>query len=77
MADWLASGVAWIPVPTDRHAEILGELIARHRVTGNLMSDAHLAALAVEHGLTVYSSDSDFARFPEITWIDPLRLDSD
>lgn len=73
VADWLDSEVAWIPTPTSRHAEILGRLIATHRIAGNLVPDAHLAALAIEHGLTVYSNDSDFARFPEVTWIDPLR----
>lgn len=39
---------------------------------GNLVTDAQLAALAVEHGLTIYSTDTDFARFEEIKWIDPL-----
>lgn len=70
---WLASDVAWIPTPTARHAEILGALVTTHRVGGNLVPDAQLAALAIEHGLTVYSNDSDFARFPELTWVDPLR----
>ena len=73
VADWLRSGAAWTPAPTERHAEILGGLIRRHRITGNLVPDAHLAALAIEHGLALHSCDSDFARFPEITWIDPLR----
>jgi toxin-antitoxin system PIN domain toxin len=73
VADWLRSDVAWTPAPTDRHPEILGGLIRRHRITGNLVPDAHLAALAIEHGLALHSCDSDFARFPEITWIDPLR----
>jgi len=39
---------------------------------GNLVSDAHLAALAIEHGLTVCSADTDFARFREIQWVNPL-----
>lgn len=73
VADWLDADVVWIPTPTPRHAEVLGRLIATHRIAGNLIPDAHLAALAIEHGLTVYSNDSDFARFPEVTWIDPLR----
>jgi toxin-antitoxin system PIN domain toxin len=73
VADWLRSDVAWTPTPTERHSEILGALIRRHRITGNLVPDAHLAALAIEHGLALHSCDSDFARFPEITWIDPLR----
>lgn len=69
---WLAAGPAWIPLPTEGHAEILGRLIERHHVSGNLLPDADLAALAIEHGLTVVSADSDFARFPEVRWENPL-----
>ncbi len=46
--------------------------MTRHRVTGNLVPDAQLAALALEHGLTVYPTDGDFASFNEITWVNPL-----
>jgi len=70
--EWLASRSAWIPRPTDGHAEVLGGLIQRYRVTGNLMPDAHLSALALEHGLTICSADSDFARFTEVRWENPL-----
>ena len=44
---------------------------SRH-VSGNLVTDAQLAAVALEHGLTVYSADADFARFPEVDWVNPL-----
>ena len=44
----------------------------RHRVTSDLVPDAMLATLALEHGLTVYSADTDFARFPEARWVNPL-----
>ena len=70
--DWLASDVAWIPLPTERHGDILGGLIATHEVRGNLITDAHLAAIAIEHGLKVCSADTDFARFTEIGWENPL-----
>jgi uncharacterized protein len=50
----------------------LGELIVRYEVQGNLVPDAHLAALALEHGLTVCSTDTDFARFSELRWCNPL-----
>lgn len=70
---WLASDVAWIPVPTPRHAEVFGGLVRTHRLAGKLVPDAHFAALAIEHGLTIYSNDSDFARFPEVTWVNPLH----
>lgn len=71
---WLACDPVWIPQPTERHAAILGDLARRHHVHSNLMGDAHLAALAIEHGLTVCSADTDFARFTEIRWINPLSL---
>lgn len=72
VTDWLGQDLAWIPQPTARHATVLGELIARHRPTANLIPDAHLAALAIEHGLAIASADSDFARFPEVRWTNPI-----
>ncbi len=62
----------WVPAATEHTARILGRLVVEHQVTGNLVTDAMLAALAIEHGLAVYSADSDFARFPEVRWINPL-----
>ena len=53
VADWLDADIAWIPTPKSRPAQVLGQLIATHRIAGNLIPDAHLAALAIEHGLTV------------------------
>lgn len=47
--------------------------MTRHQLRGNLLPDADLAALAIEHGLTVCSADTDFARFPEVAWHNPLR----
>lgn len=70
--DWLAADVVWVPVPGPRHGTLLADLIRRHQLRGNLISDAHLAALALEHGLTLVSADSDFARFPELSWTNPL-----
>ncbi len=72
MDDWLAADVVWVPVPGPRHGTLLADLIRRHQLRGNLISDAHLAALALEHGLTLVSADSDFARFPELSWTNPL-----
>jgi hypothetical protein len=69
---WLTTDTVWIPAPTERHAEVLGSLIRTHRLRGNLVSDAQLAALAIEHGLTVCSADTDFALFGEISWQNPL-----
>ena len=63
VAAWLAADPVWIPESTRRTASILGDLVGRRGVTGNLIPDAALAALAVEHGLTVVTNDADFARF--------------
>jgi len=46
-------------------------LITKYDLRGNLVTDAQVAALAIEHGLTVCSADTDFARFEEIRWLDP------
>ena len=71
--DWLAADVVWIPQPTERHGEVLGSLLTTYQLRGNLVSDAQLAALAIEHGLTICSADTDFARFREIRWENPLQ----
>jgi toxin-antitoxin system PIN domain toxin len=69
---WLACENAWIPHPTDRHVEIVSELLALPGLRSNLIPDVHLAALAIEHGLTLCSADSDFARFPGLSWLNPI-----
>jgi toxin-antitoxin system PIN domain toxin len=73
VADWLDADATWIPVPGERHAEILRDLIVAGDLRGNLVTDAHLAALAMEHGVGVCSADSDFARFPQISWVNPVH----
>jgi toxin-antitoxin system PIN domain toxin len=65
---------AWVPQPTERHADLLGEFLALPGIHGNLVPDADLAALAVEHGLTLCSTDGDFARFPGLRWLNPVAL---
>ena len=72
VAEWLSSPQAWIPLPTDRHADILGPLLADAWLTSRLVPDAHLAALSIEHGLILCSTDGDFAKFPGITWRNPI-----
>src|SRR5579864_3336604 len=69
---WLASDVVWIPRATDRHAAVLGELLALPGIRANLIPDAHLAALAISHGLILCSADSGFARFPQLRGMNPL-----
>ena len=70
--EWLDREGAWVPEPTARHRHVLGSLLSRVTVSGNLVPDAHLAALAIEHGLTLASTDGDFARFPDLRWTNPL-----
>jgi hypothetical protein len=72
VSSWLSAETVWMPEPTERHAAVLGKLLAPLGVYGNLVPDAHLAALAIEHGLTLCSTDGDFARFPGLTWLNPL-----
>ncbi len=70
--EWLDRPQIWIPTPTERHGELLERMLLATNATGNLVSDAHLASLAVEHGQTLYSTDRDFAAFPDLHWVNPL-----
>lgn len=69
---WLSAAPSWVPTPTDRHGDLLQRLVKAYQLRGNLISDADLVALAIEHGLPIASADTDFARFKEITWENPL-----
>jgi hypothetical protein len=71
---WLACETVRIPQTTERHANLLNDLLALPGVHANLVPDAHLAALALEHGLTMCSTDGNFARFPALRWLNPLAL---
>lgn len=70
---WLECEPAWIPRPTEGHRSVLAPLLDRAVDRPKLVPDAHLAALAIEHGLTLCSTDGDFARFPGLRWENPLR----
>lgn len=71
VAEWLGAPGAQLVAPTARHADVLAGLLARTGTGGNLVNDAHLAALAVEHRGTVVSYDSDFSRFGDVRWRTP------
>lgn len=71
ITDWLDAQQAWVPVPGSRHREILGQLLTDGDLRANLVTDAHLAALAMEYGTSVCSFDSDFARFKGLQWFTP------
>jgi toxin-antitoxin system PIN domain toxin len=71
---WLRQETVWIPTPGTTHGEIFESLLADRRVTSRMVPDAHLAALAIEHGLTLCSTDGDFTRFAGLRWNNPLQL---
>jgi len=70
---WLDQPCTRLIYPTERHWTVLQPLLIEGQALGNLVSDAHLAALAVQHGCELMSTDSDFARFPKVKWTNPLK----
>lgn len=70
--EWLAQPPSTIVHPTNRHAAVLREILEPLGTAGNLTTDAHLAALSIEHGAELCSCDPDFSRFPGVRWVDPL-----
>jgi len=73
VSGWLSRDNVAIVSPTDRHWPVLSGLLPRHRVRGSLITDAHLAALAIEHGATLCTNDRDFSRFPGLKLEFPLQ----
>lgn len=73
VTEWLDLETVWVPVPGTRHRELMADLLTQIGETPALVPDAHLAALAIEHGLTLCSTDGDFGRFPSLRWQNPLR----
>jgi predicted nucleic acid-binding protein len=69
---WLAQPQVALLHPGERHATILFDLLRGLGTAGNLTTDAHLAALAIEHQAELCSTDADFARFPGLRWRNPL-----
>ena len=72
VAEWLAQPNVVAVGPGEGHWPVLRNLLKTTGSAGNLVSDAHLAALAIEHGYAVYSTDHDFRRFPGIEHVNPL-----
>ncbi len=69
---WLSADNVWIPEPTERHADVIGALIDSGHIGSRAVMDIHLAALAIEHDLTLCSADKGFARYPDLKWLNPL-----
>jgi toxin-antitoxin system PIN domain toxin len=72
VASWLEQPSTRVIGTTEAHWQILQSLLVKAKALGNLVTDAHLAALAIEHGCELYSTDADFSRFPGLRWRNPL-----
>jgi toxin-antitoxin system PIN domain toxin len=70
--DWLAQPGFLIIHPGPRHAALLEQLVTEARAAGPLVSDAALAALAIENGAVLASTDRDFSRFTNLRWVNPI-----
>lgn len=70
--DWLRQPSATIVEATPSHPKVMRDLLLHLGTGGNLTSDAHLAAIAIEHGATLCSTDNDFSRMPGLNWKNPL-----
>jgi toxin-antitoxin system PIN domain toxin len=72
LEEWIDQPNVTFVLPTARHWPILRTLLTASGTAGNLTTDAHIAALAIEHGYTVHSNDADFGRFQNLSWVNPL-----
>lgn len=72
--EWLAQPVVRAVGPGEQHWPILRNLLQQSGTAGNLTTDAHIAALALEHGCAIYSADNDFKRFPGLRHVNPLAV---
>jgi predicted nucleic acid-binding protein len=70
---WLDQPCVRIVQPTQQHWHIFRDMLAVSKATPNLVADAHLAALSLEHGCELHSTDADFVRFPKLAWKNPLQ----
>ena len=72
--DWCSAPSAVMVNPTARHADVLSKLVLGIGSGGNLINDAHLAALAIEHRARIVTYDNDFGRFDGVSWDVPEAL---
>lgn len=70
---WLDQPCTKVIAPTERHWDVFQQMLIGGKAVANLVIDAHLAALAVEHGCVFQSTDPDFSRFPNLKWKNPIR----
>jgi hypothetical protein len=72
LSGWFSRPNVTSPAPTDRHYALMSQILAKVGTAGNLVTDAHLAALSIEHGAELCSYDHDFGRFAGVVWVNPL-----
>lgn len=72
--EWLEQPILQLLVPGHTHWSILRDLLSQQGGAGNLTTDAHISALALEHKGIIYSADSDFQLYPSVKWVNPLNL---
>ena len=70
---WIDQPCTRLIQPTEQHWQILQDMLIHGQAVDNLVTDAYIAALAIEHGCVLYSTDSDFSRFPNLKWKNPLN----
>jgi len=75
VSGWLDRPTVTLLNPGERHWEILRDLMAKGQARGPLVTDAHLAVLAIEHGAALATTDCDFARFPGLKFFNPIERD--
>lgn len=73
LRSWLDQPQVQVIHPGPRHLDLLESLSSASRISSELTTDLHLAALAIEHQAELHSNDSDFQRFPGLRWVNPLR----
>lgn len=69
---WLQQPNVRVLVPSEGHWPLFRRMILDGQATGDLVSDAQIAALTIEYGGVLYTADRDFARFPGLRWVNPL-----
>ncbi len=69
---WFEQPCVRLVEPTEQHWTLFRQMLAEGNALGNLVSDAHLAALALEHNCVLQTTDADFARFPSLKWLNPI-----
>ena len=70
--EWLQQPNVQVLVPADQHWSVLRQMILEGRASGPLVSDAEIAAITIEQGAVLHTTDRDFARFPGLRWKNPL-----